>query len=86
MATLEKRLLELEQRVGLGDEQRIIIVRFVKVGCANDGSPVETLTMMGGSMAWERGAEETEDAFMARVKGDLPRTGAMVLIAKNCSA
>ncbi len=83
MATIEKRLLELERRAGMDDEVQLVIVEFVKVGCADDSSPVDSLELMGGGMAWKRGDDETEADFMRRVKADLPRAGAVVLVANK---
>lgn len=83
-ASLEKRVSELEWRIGQHKEQRVIMVRFVKVAMPED-SRVETLSLMDDSKMWMRGAEETEVEFMRRVQSELPRSGPVLLVAESSS-
>lgn len=85
MASLERRIAELEQRTGMGDEVQLVIVEFVKVGSANDSGPIETLALLGGGMAWKRNDDESEADFMRRVRVDLPKAGPVVLVANGSS-
>lgn len=76
-AAIKRRLEALEQRAGMDNEQHIIIIRW---GLDDESKP-EVLTCQETGQKWAQGAAESRDAFMARVKADLPKTGNILLFA-----
>ncbi|MDD2730146.1 hypothetical protein [Malikia sp.] len=73
MATLEKRIKDLEQR----DEAAIGLLPIVVVpGAPGEADrPLDTLLLQDGSKVWQRTNGETEDDFMSRIRADLEQQG-----------
>jgi hypothetical protein len=76
VATLEKRIADLEQRASQEDERHITIIHWGD----DDESRPQTLTW--DNQRWTQAEGESRDDFMARVKADLPPTGNHLLFAE----
>ena len=84
MATLEKRIEELEQRVGMADTGLMLYIA-VSVAVGELDREIDTMKLQDGSMAWQRNSDETEADFKQRVRADLEQRGysAPVLLLAN---
>lgn len=86
MATLEKRIADLELRVGM-DETGLTLVIVKPVEPGSSGCDVQTLNPPDRSKTWERTEGETEAEFLARVRAELAQvaSGPVLLIANTAS-
>ena len=73
MATLEKRIEELEQRDAADTGLMLLIVVYAAPGELD--RPIDTLKQQDGPNAWQRADSETEDDFTGRVRADLEQQG-----------
>lgn len=73
MATLEKRIEELEQRDAADTGLLLLIV--VSVAPDELDRPMDTLRLQDGSKSWQRAEGEAEADFTRRVHADLGLLG-----------
>jgi hypothetical protein len=84
MATLEKRIADLELRVGMDDTGlRLVIIKPVQN--VAQGCVVESLTTPADGKAWKRADDESEADFLHRVRAELAQvaSGPVLLIANT---
>lgn len=83
MATIEKRIADLELRVGTDvDVLRLVIIKPVQD--AAQGCVVKSLTIPDSGRTWSRSEDESEAGFVRRVRSDLElSTGNTVLLVAN---
>lgn len=70
MASLEKRIEELERVIGTSDGELSLVVAFVGPG---EQSARAINTLVSGGQRWERQKDETEGAFINRASSEAER-------------
>jgi hypothetical protein len=73
MATLEKRIEELEQRNAADTGLLLLIVVSVEPGQLE--RRIDALKLQDGPQCWQRADDEAEDDFKCRVRADLEQQG-----------
>lgn len=73
MATLEKRIEELEQRDMADTGLMLLIIEHVEPGQLE--RRIDALKLQDGPQSWQRAEGEAEDDFKRRVRTDLERLG-----------
>ena len=73
LATLEKRIEELEQRGATDTGMMLLIV--VSVAPGELDRPIDTLKQQDGPKAWQRADDETEADFTRRVRVEFEQQG-----------
>ena len=73
MATLEKRIEDLEHRDAADTGLLLLIIEYVEPGQMD--RPMETLKLQDSSQTWQRAEDEAEADFTRRVRADLGLLG-----------